>query len=111
MSGQRLIVGLSGRRVALDLAVIEAIADCPTITELPRLPAAIRGVAEVRGRVIPIIDLDAPAPRQAGEHRALVVVSDGRRRFGLLFDGVENIDESDTDAPSLDVTRVLADIR
>jgi twitching motility protein PilI len=73
----------AGREVALP----------PPVTRLPNLPAWMRGLANVRGTLIPVVDL-APAfgvEHQTALTRYLLVVGDGDGALGLLVDGLPAI--------------------
>jgi purine-binding chemotaxis protein CheW len=60
---QLLTFELSARRLALRLEQLETIVRAVAITALPHAPAFIEGIINLRGRIVPVIDL--------------------RRRFGL----------------------------
>jgi purine-binding chemotaxis protein CheW len=46
-----------GRSYALEIAQVREIVRLPPITPLPKAPALIEGVIELRGSVVPVIDL------------------------------------------------------
>ena len=75
---------------------------------LPRAPAWVRGLMDVRGAVVPVHDLAARlggAPAEPDRHATLVVVRSGARMVGLLVaeasDGVEQAVPA-TEAPEAD---------
>ena len=43
--------------LAVDVSQLREVARCPALTPLPRAPALIEGVIDLRGRVIPVVDL------------------------------------------------------
>jgi purine-binding chemotaxis protein CheW len=43
--------------LAIDVAQLREVARCPAITPLPKAPTLIEGVVDLRGRVIPVVDL------------------------------------------------------
>ena len=43
--------------LAVDAQQVREVARCPVITPLPKSPSLIEGVIDLRGRVIPIVDL------------------------------------------------------
>lgn len=48
---------LEGARFAVDVAQVREISRCPPLVPLPHAPALIEGVADLRGTVLPILDL------------------------------------------------------
>jgi purine-binding chemotaxis protein CheW len=43
--------------LAVDVQQLREVARCPALTPLPRAPSLIEGVIDLRGRVIPVVDL------------------------------------------------------
>jgi purine-binding chemotaxis protein CheW len=43
--------------LAVELQQLREVARCPTLTLLPKAPSLIEGVVDLRGRVIPVVDL------------------------------------------------------
>jgi purine-binding chemotaxis protein CheW len=92
----------------VDLMAIREIRSWTQATPLPRSPDFIRGVVNLRGAVLPIVDLGArlglgatePTPRHA-----ILVTEIGGRVIGLLVDGVSEILSlaADTLQPTPDV--------
>lgn len=65
-----------------------------TITWVPRGPAFLEGVFNVRGQVIPVLDLKKRLGMPAGAHspRARVLIVEmADQRVGLIVDGVSDI--------------------
>lgn len=54
---QYLTFTLGDEDFALDIAKVREVLDYTTITKVPRMPAFFRGVINLRGRVVPVIDL------------------------------------------------------
>ncbi|HEY7636830.1 MAG TPA: chemotaxis protein CheW [Gemmatimonadales bacterium] len=78
-----LLVRAGGRRVGLALAHVIEVLDPGEAHPVPSVEPAVRGVARVRGRVLPVIHLGAlldglPCPPARGE-TAVLVDLDGRR--------------------------------
>lgn len=80
------------------LGVREIIRLCP-ITPVPRMPAYLKGVINLRGKVIPILDLRAKfqlSSEAYGERACIVVVNAGERPgpvtlMGAMVDAVEEV--------------------
>lgn len=76
-----------------------------TATHVPGAPAFVAGIVQVRGRLVPVVDLRVRFGLGPIEHsidRRVVVVQIGKRVAGLLVDSareVLHIDESAFEAP------------
>jgi len=68
--------------------VVEIITD-HTITYLPRVPSYIRGIINLRGQLIPIIDIRLRLGKPPRDHCCVVVVNVDNTQIGILVDGVE----------------------
>ncbi len=72
---------------------VESLAD-QAPTRLPRAPAFLEGVVNVRGQVVPMVDLKKrlgfPAASRPPKSRLLIVEMEGQR-VGLIVDGVSDI--------------------
>ena len=62
-----------------------------TITHLPRLPHYIRGIINLRGQLIPIIDMRMRMGGPAQGDRCIMVVNVENNMVGILVDGVERM--------------------
>ena len=91
------------------LSVREIIRLCP-ITPVPRMPAYIRGVINLRGKVIPILDFRATfqiATGDYGDRACIIVVQVGdspstQTLMGAIVDAVEEVvslNAADLEAP------------
>lgn len=56
MSTQFLSYKLAGEEFALDISKVREVLDLPKITRLPRMPEFMRGVINLRGQVVPVVD-------------------------------------------------------
>lgn len=48
---------LSGNVYAIEVAHLREVVHCQTVTPLPKAPALIEGVIDLRGAVVPVVDL------------------------------------------------------
>lgn len=80
--------------LAVDVQQVREVARCPQLTPLPRAPQLIEGVIDLRGRVIPVVDLGrALLAREVADDplaRVAVIESDGLV-FGLRVGNVVDI--------------------
>jgi purine-binding chemotaxis protein CheW len=86
---------LSGRSYALPATSVELVATAQAPTPVPTVPAHVRGVVHLRGRILTVIDLAAVLELEAGDgddrERRLVVVSSGEHPYGFLADATDGI--------------------
>jgi len=78
----------------VDIMAIREIKGWTATTELPNTPAFIRGVINLRGAIVPILDLRARFSAQrtdASDRHVIIVVAVGTRVAGILVDAVADI--------------------
>ena len=95
-NSERKIVtfSLSGRMFGIDMGSLIEIREWEEPTPLPRVPGYIRGVANLRGTVIPIVGLAERLgwqPSQLHARSCVLVVSLGGKQAGFLVDEVNDI--------------------
>jgi purine-binding chemotaxis protein CheW len=90
------IVGfmLGDGHYGLDIMGVEEIIRMLDITPVPRAPSFVEGIINLRGRIIPVVDLRkrlniSPSP-ESGSTRVVVMKVD-ERRLGFLVDKVEEV--------------------
>lgn len=92
--GTFVTFNLADERFALPVEPIEQVVRVSTITRVPHAPRPIRGVTNLRGRVIPVIDLrlriGLPEIEIDRSTRVISVSSRGRL-VGLLVDAVHHV--------------------
>ena len=92
---------LAGETFALPVASVLEILRVAGITRVPHAPRVVRGVTNMRGKVLPVVDLRVRLGIEAAEitpqSRILVAASRGRL-LGLLVDAVQQVDRIDRNA-------------
>jgi purine-binding chemotaxis protein CheW len=86
-----LLVTLAGERHAIDVEHVVEVLPAGPLTPVPCTPAFVRGVTNVRGRVLPVLDL-APVlgiAASVGDGKHHVVVEADGVTFGIAADGFE----------------------
>jgi purine-binding chemotaxis protein CheW len=96
-----LVIHLGDERYGLPIAAVDEVVGLPdTLTRLPRAPAYVKGVMNLRGAVIPVIDqrqrFSVVGGQAAGVPR-VVVVTLGRLQAGFAVDAVSRILEIDAE--------------
>jgi purine-binding chemotaxis protein CheW len=78
----------------VDIMSVREIRGWTPATQLPRAPGFVRGVINLRGVVLPIIDLADRlgfAPTEPTARHVIIVAQTGRQVVGLLVDAVSDI--------------------
>ena len=92
---------------AVPVAHVLEVAELGEVTPVPGAPPTVLGVRNLRGQVLPVIDLAAVLGARRTERGArLVVAEKGGRRAGLAIDQVTDVgdvaaDVQGTDSPFL----------
>lgn len=107
LGGKYLTFFLRGEEYGLEILKVQEIIGMMDITPVPRTPHYVRGVLNLRGKVIPIVDLrlkfEMEAAEQTDETCTIVVQANGQQK-GIVVDKVSEVldivDEDIQDAPS-----------
>src|SRR6185503_7338376 len=85
---------LSGEEYGVDVRLVQEIIRVTEITPVPRAPQFVKGVINLRGRIIPVIDLKAKlaiGTVEESRQARIVVVKVRERLMGLLVDGASQV--------------------
>ena len=95
---QYLTFQLGGEMYAVGILNVKEIIEYGQLTEIPMMPAFIRGVINLRGSVVPVIDLGARFGGHATEtsRRTCIVIielvhEDERHDIGIVVDAVSEV--------------------
>ena len=95
---QYLTFALASELYAVGILNVKEIIEYGNLTEIPMMPAFIRGVINLRGAVVPVIDLAARFGGRAsdiGKRSCIVIVemnqSDGKQDLGIMVDAVSEV--------------------
>jgi len=89
---------LGQQEFCVDIMSIREIRGWTAETPLPHSPEFVRGVINLRGVVLPIVDLAARfgiGTTEPSQRHVIIVVQVGEQMVGLLVDAVSNIFEVD----------------
>ncbi|MEW5944953.1 MAG: chemotaxis protein CheW [bacterium] len=91
----QLLSFLLGRETyALDVLSVQGVERMTEITSIPRMPDFVEGVIDLRGQIVPIIDLrkrfglPASAPDKATR---IIIIEFERKQVGLIVDSVYEV--------------------
>ncbi|HTY51223.1 MAG TPA: chemotaxis protein CheW [Steroidobacteraceae bacterium] len=89
---------LGGERFGIDILRIKEIIEFPGLTEVPLMPPCVRGVINLRGAVVPVVDLAARFGREptAVARRTCIVIVESKalgeqQEVGVMADAVEAV--------------------
>jgi purine-binding chemotaxis protein CheW len=91
---QLVVFSLAGELFGLDIALVESIIKMQPITELPQTPSYIIGVTNLRGSVLPVIDLRtrfALASQPETRDTRIIIVAMDHIKVGMVVDGVSEV--------------------
>jgi purine-binding chemotaxis protein CheW len=99
LAGKYLTFNLSQEAYAIPVLKVREIIRLTAITAVPQMPAYIKGVINLRGKIIPVIDLCLKLglePAASSERACIVVVQVNGPdhhliQLGLAVDGVEEV--------------------
>jgi purine-binding chemotaxis protein CheW len=110
---------LAEESYAVSILRVKEIIECDTVTRVPNLPPSIRGVINLRGAVVPVMDLavrfglrGCPVTKRTCVIIAEVEAGGERRVMGLMADAVSQVIDlpaADIEPPPAFGTRVRAD--
>ena len=116
---QYLTFAVSGEAFAIAIAAIKEIIEYRPPTDVPMMPGYIRGVINLRGRVVPVIDLAVRFGRGKGEvsKRTCIVIleinqDDQQQDISVVVDAVSavvDIADADIEPPPRFGARLRAD--
>jgi purine-binding chemotaxis protein CheW len=104
-SNQFLTFLLGKEEYGIEILKVQEIRGFSTITAIPNTPVYIKGVMNLRGAVVPVVDLRAKFGMPETEYNkftVIIVAMIGSRIAGLIVDAVSdvlNIEPSSIEAP------------
>jgi purine-binding chemotaxis protein CheW len=91
---QLVIFRLAKEEYGLPITKVQEINRLVPITKLPQTPSFMEGIINLRGRIIPVIDLrkrfSLPADEQSEDNRIIIVEVNGQT-VGIIVDAVTEV--------------------
>ncbi len=94
VAGQYLSFFLGEEEYAIDILAVREIRGWSKPTRIPNAPPFVLGVLNLRGAIVPIIDLRLRFRVEKIDYIAttvVIVVAIGKRQFGIVVDGVSDV--------------------
>ena len=102
-----ILLRVDGREYALALGCVVEVVRLAALTPAPGAPAHVLGLLDLRGRVVPVLDLRTClglAAATPGLSTPICVVEAGGRAFGLVADAVTDVHPLQGPVEPLEVT-------
>jgi len=103
VSQQVLTFTLAGETYGVDILRVQEIRGWAPVTRIPQSPRHVLGVLNLRGSIVPIIDLRMALNFEQAEYTATTVIivlsvqcASGRRDLGVVVDGVSDVIDVDS---------------
>ncbi len=94
MEQQLVVFELANEFYGINIALVESIIKMQAITELPQTPNYVLGVTNLRGSVLPVIDLRTRFALELKEdtrQTRIIIVTMGNIKVGVVVDGVSEV--------------------
>lgn len=89
-----LAFSLGGEEYAVNILQVQEIRAYERVTRIANMPTFIKGVMNLRGAVVPVVDLRVRFNVGAAEYNAstiVIVINIGPRTIGMVVDGVSDV--------------------
>lgn len=108
----RFLAFMIGREAyGIEIKYVTEIIGIQSITEMPEMPAYVKGIINLRGRIIPLIDVRLRFGKEARDYddrTCVIVVGVGGFSYGLIVDSVFEVlsipDEETSPLPEINTT-------
>ena len=94
-TSQFIVVSLGQEQYGIDIQYVENIVRMQHITRVPKMPTYLIGVINLRGEVIPIMDLrlkmDLPKTEETKKTRIIIIKMEQCGSIGLIVDEVKEV--------------------
>lgn len=99
LPGKYLVITIGGEAYAIPVTKVRQIVRLLPITPVANMPEHVRGVINLRGKIVPLVDLRRRfgLPTAADHDRTCIVVAQvaaaggGTRPYGAIVDGVDEV--------------------
>lgn len=95
-----IVFGLVNEEYGIEVDKVRTIERMSPITRVPKIPSFIKGVINLRGIVVPVIDLRGRfnlEETEATEHTRIIVVAVNEMEVGFIVDSANDVIDIDTD--------------
>ena len=96
-----IVFALGSEQYGIEVEKVRTIERMMPITRVPKTPAFIKGVINLRGVVIPVLDLRGRfglAETEATENSRIIIVAANELEVGFIVDAANDVIDIDSDA-------------
>ena len=98
---QQLTFDLAGEEYGVEILAVREIRGWSRVTRIPQTPAYLLGVLNLRGAIVPIMDLRLRFGLERenyGDNTVVIIVAIAERLFGIVVDAVSDVVDIDPTA-------------
>ena len=91
---QLVSFNLGAEEFGVDIGAVQEIVRMPEITKVPRSPDFVEGVVNLRGKIIPVVDLRKRFHMSVGaatKSTRIIIVMVAKRTVGMIVDAVSEV--------------------
>jgi len=92
--GRYLTFGVGNEVYALEIRYVVEIVGVQPITEVPEYPEHLKGIINLRGKIIPVMDMRLrfrKPPREYDSRTCIIVINTDVTQIGLIVDSVAEV--------------------
>ncbi|MGC0152141.1 chemotaxis protein CheW [Chromobacterium vaccinii] len=96
-----LVFTLGSEEYGIDILKVQEIRGYDTVTRIANAPEFIKGVINLRGSIVPIVDLRLKfglGEPQYNEFTVVIILNVNQRTVGIVVDGVSDVIQLDKDS-------------
>ncbi len=85
---------LGGEEYGVDILKVQEIRSYDTVTRLPEAPHYIKGVINLRGTIVPVVDMRLKlnlGNADYDKHTVMIILNVGSKVIGMVVDGVSDV--------------------
>jgi len=92
--GRFLIFSIANESYGIEIQYVTEIIGIQTITEIPELPEYVKGIINLRGKIIPVMDVRLrfkKEPKNYNDRTCIIVIDIKGLSIGLVVDAVSEV--------------------
>lgn len=92
--GKHMVFSVCGVNYAIEIEYVTEIIGIQPITPVPNLPSYVKGIANVRGTIVPVVDMRAKFGLERvpyDERTCIILACKDDINIGLIVDSVEDV--------------------